>query len=326
MKRILGIIGSGMICLSSAAFAVEPKTWELNDGRWPEVPTTNPASLAKTDPALKAIEDRLDRGDASTAVSDALDWVRVNPTHPNIDAGLYLSARALDASGDPIKAFYYCDQLMDEHPSSTLYAPALELQYRLADSLLNGRKLTALGLFDVLDGSTEAIEMLFRIQTRSPGSPVADRALRRTADYYFSHGDFDFASDAYGAYAKTYPRSPDMPEVLLRQALSNYAQFNGVRFDPTPLNNARSQMVELIDKYPEKAKQENIPAFVESIDRMLAHKLYDTADYYRRTGKPMAQQQLLQTLVKVYPNSDEAKDARSLIGEPMPAPSGVNAQ
>ena len=101
-----------------------------------------------------------------------------------------------------------------------------------------------------------------------------------------------------------------MPEILLRQAFSNYAQFTGVRFDPTPLVNARTQMQELIEKYPEVARRENMQSFVDSIDKTLARKLFVTADFFKRTSKPAAEKVMLQTLVSQYPQSDEAQQAR----------------
>lgn len=295
-----------------AEAAVAPKTFELNDGRFTEVPTTNPAELPKPDPTLQRIETLIDRKQFAAADKESLNWLLARRGDPNYDLGLYLHAQALNGNGDPIKAFYYCDQLLDTYPASAYYAQGLELQYNLAESLLSGRKLSFAGL-KILDGSDDGIEMMFRIQQRSPGSPLAERALRRTADYYFASGDFDLAADAYGAHASAYPRNPNLPEILLRQAFSNYAQFTGVKFDPTPLVNARQQMSNLIAQYPQIAQRENIPSFVDSIDQTLARKLWVTADFYKRTNKPDAVSNTLKVLVKAYPQSDEAQRARVIL-------------
>lgn len=316
MRRMLiaNLVISGVIfgCTADGHAEAQPRTFELNDGRFTEVPTTNPSDLPKTDPVLKRIENLIDRQQFAAADKESLAWLLSHKNDPNYALGLYLHAQALDGNGDPIKAFYYCDELLDTFPASPYYAPALELQYRIADSLLSGRKLSFLGM-KVLSASDDAIEMMFRIQQRAPGSPLAEKALRRTADYYFANGDFDLAADAYGAFAKQYPRNPDLPEILLRQAFSNYAQFTGVRFDPTPLINARQQMVDLINQYPEVAQRENIPSFVDSIDKTLARKLWVTADFYRRTNKPEASRVTLRVLINQYPQSDEAQQARKLL-------------
>lgn len=307
-----------MLVVAAAPVAVraveklEPKTFELNEGRFTEVPTTA-AAAPKPDETLKRVEQLIDRKNFSAAERTALAWLLSHKGDPNYDLGVYLMAQAVN-DDDALKAFYYCDELLDGYPASQYYAPALELQYQIAESLLNGRKIKTLGL-KLFDGSDEAIEMMFRLQTRSPGSPIAERALRRTADFYFADGQFDLAADAYGAHAKSYPRSPDLPEILLRQAFANYAQFTGVRFDPTPLANARTQMQELIEKYPDIAKRENISSFVDSIDKTLARKLFVTADFYKRTNKPQSEKYVLQTLVDQYPQSDEAQEARKMLGQ-----------
>ena len=319
MGRILpaAVVALSMsAAVSTATLAAGPtsRTFELNDGRFTEVPTTNPDTLPKPDPALRHIAALLDRQDFRGARYEALDWALAHKGDPNYDQVLYLLAQAFNGSNETLKAFYYCDALMDGYPASQYYTAALQLQYDIADQLLSGRKLKALGL-SIFSGTDEGIEMMFRIQQRAPGDPLAEKALRRTADFYFATGDFDLAADAYGAHAKQYPRDPDLPEILLRQAFSNYAQFTGVKFDPTPLVNARSQMVDLIDKYPDVARRENLQSFVDSIDKTLARKLWVTADFYRRTGKPTAQRTVLAVLVKQYPQSDEAQQARTILGE-----------
>src|SRR5437762_2932300 len=84
----------------------------------------------------------------------------------------------------------------------------------------------------VLDRTDEAIEMLWRVQQRSPGSPLAEQALKRTADFFYRDGQFDLSAAVYGVYIERYPRSPLVPEVRLKQAYSNLAQMRGLRFDP----------------------------------------------------------------------------------------------
>lgn len=312
-RTLIAITAAGMF--QSLTLAQEDrKTFELTNGRLTEVATTNPASLPAPDATLKRIEGFIDRQQFAAAEKASLVWLLSHKADPHFDLGLYLHAVALNGNGDPIKAFYYADQLLDTYPASAYFTQALELQYNMGDSLLGGRKLSILGL-KVLDGESEGVEMMFRIQQRSPGAPLAERALRRTADYYFASGSFDLASDAYGAYASTYPRSPNLPEVLLRQAFSNYAQFTGVKFDPTPLVNARAQMNDLLAKYPEIAKRENLQSFIDSIDKTLARKLWVTADFYKRTDKPDAAKSTLQVLVREYPQTDEAQQAKQMLGE-----------
>jgi outer membrane assembly lipoprotein YfiO len=198
---------------------------------------------------------------------------------------------------------------MDEMPESRLFSLALDKQYQIADAYLKGYKSRFLYMA-VISREDEAIEMLYRIQQRSPGSTLADRALLRTADYYYENADYDLAADAYAAYAKSYPRSPKVPQVKLKQAFANLAQFRGLRFDGTPVVDARAQLTEIIATYPQLAEEQNLREIIDRIDTSFARKLYVTADFYRRTNSPIAAVYTYRFLISAYPDSAEAATAK----------------
>jgi outer membrane protein assembly factor BamD len=276
-------------------------------------PTTAPAA----DSELARVELLVQQRRNGEAKSRLVRWFKRNPTSPVRDRGLYLMAQALYQYGDRIRAFYYLDELLDEHPDSPLFSQAMESQFRIADAYLDGskRRFLRMPMFHAYD---EAIDMLYRIQARAPGSQVAERALLRTADFYFADSQYDLAADAYQAYARSYPRSPASPRVKLRQAFANYAQFRGLRFDATPLVDARAQLNEIVAQYPELAQEEGLPAVLERIDRTFAEKLYVTADFYRRTHEPRAAAYTYRYLIDAYPNTPEAQKAQQALAR-LPA-------
>jgi outer membrane protein assembly factor BamD (BamD/ComL family) len=283
-------------------------TWEFRHGQWQTVrqPTTQPLN----DPVLDDVEQLIARRQNTTARKTAVQWLKLHKQSPLRDRALYLVAAALYQSGDRIKAFYYLDELMDEYPSSSLFHQALQLQYNIADAYLEGYKIKFLGI-PMFGASGEAIEMLYRIQQRAPGAPLAEKALRRTADWYYSQSDFDLAADAYAAYVHQYPNSPDIPRIRLREAFASLAQFRGIHFDATPLIDARTQLVRLAAEYPQLAKEENLLSVVQRIDQTFAAKVYATADFYRRTDKPRAAVYIYRFLIQTYPNSTQANKAKA---------------
>jgi outer membrane protein assembly factor BamD (BamD/ComL family) len=180
----------------------------------------------------------------------------------------------------------------------------------------------------ILTAQEEGIEMMYRVQQRSPGSPLAEKALLRTADYYYADQQFDLAADTYAAYVRDYPRSPILDRVKLRQAFSNLAQFRGTRFDATPLIDARAELLEVTASYPQLAQEENLAAIIDRIDRTFAQKLYVTADFYRRTHYPRGAVYQYRYLERAYPQTPEAELARAeltkmpadALVDPAPAP------
>ena len=304
-----------LLSLSGSSWLCAQVTSELRAGKWIEVaaPATQVSTTQPTetmDPELNRIEELIREGNSKQANKAAIQWLKFNKGSQYYDRALFLEAEALFLYGDRIKSFYYLDELLDEYAESPLYFQALDRQYDIADAYLNGYQRRFLGI-PMLSAEEEAIEMLFRIQQRAPKSPVAEKSLLRTADYYYSDAQYDLAEDAYRVYAESYPHSPEVPRVLLRQAYSNLAQFRGLKFDATPVIDAKIQLQDVIEKYPDLAAQENIPSVIERIDHTFARKLYVTADFYRRTHEPRAAAYTLQQLVKLYPNTPEASDARN---------------
>src|SRR4051812_9099825 len=217
-----------MVSSIAGAQTTRPQTWDLQSGQW--APLTQPPSTQPvSDETLDQAQLLLSRHQYNPARQLLLRWLKLHPDSPIRDRALFLLADAYYQYGDRLTAFYQLDELLDNYPESALYYQSLEKQFQIADAYLRGYKRRIL-FMPILGAEDEAIEMLFRIQQRSPGSPIAEKSLLRTADYYYATSEFDFAGDAYAAYAKSYPRSPLLPKVRLREAFSSLARFRGLRF------------------------------------------------------------------------------------------------
>jgi outer membrane assembly lipoprotein YfiO len=293
------------------------QTWTYTGpGSWTEVKGAPSTTQAVENRTLDRVDRLLATRRHGPAHKLVLAWLKKNRRAPDRDRGVFLLAEAYYQYGDRFRAFFHLDELLDLHPESRLFYPALEKQYHIADKFLRGYKRRVLGM-PILGAEEEAIDMLFRIQERAPGSPLAERALLRTADYYYDRGSYDLAADAYAAYARAYPRSPVVPRVKLRQAFASVAQFRGRYYDATPLIDARAQLEALQTLYPEMAQQEGVPAVLARIDQSMADKLYWTAGFYRRTNEPRAAVYTYRYLVSRYPASSQAGLARRRL-EQMP--------
>ncbi len=309
-----------LILLLTVSVQADPPTAVFKDGHWQTLASPT-VPVAVTDADLDHVQQLLSVGDAKAALNVGIAWVKSHgKAAPSRDLALFLIAQSkymIDGSDDWYYAFYYLDELMDEYPESKLFAPALQLQYTIADRILNGHKNKFLGL-PIVPMEEQAVEMLYRVQERSPGSALAEKALIRTCDYYYSTGDYELAHDAYGFYIKTYPRSPDLAQIKLRQAFSSLAQFHGVRFDPTCMIDARTELLDIIAAYPSLAREQNLSTIVLRIDAALARKLLVTADYYRRTSAPKGAVYVYRYLIDVYPDSSDAAEAKKAL-QHMPA-------
>ena len=325
MRKFLTSLGL-IACLLAPgrAPAAEPQSWEYRSGKyWEQVKaaTTQPAD----EPELTEVERKIAGRQYKAAKNLALQWVKAHKKSPSRDRGLYLLAVTNYFYGDRIESFYEFDELLDTYPDSPLFNACLEHQYDIADGFLNGYKRRFLG-FSIFGAEDEAVEMLYRIQQRSPGSPVAEKSLLRTGDYYYKNSDFDLAGDVYASFVKSYPRSPEVPRVQLRQAFAYYAQFRGLRFDATPIIDAREKLAAILTQYPKLAEEENLGPVIDRIDETFARKLYMTGDFYARTHEPRAAVYTWRYLIQTYPKSYDAEMARrqlakmpkAFLGDPPP--------
>jgi len=302
----------------TGAFAQQPASpsWELRDGgRWIKVeqPTTAPAA----DETLDLVEQMIKSNQGYPAKKIVVAWLKLHKDHPLRDRGIYLLGQANFINGDRIMALYNFDEVLDKYPGSRYFFPALDRQYDIADQYLRGYKNRFFGLA-ILGATSEATEMLYRIQQRAPGSPIAEKSLLRAADFYYADSDFDIAADSYAAYIRSYPRSPLVPRVRLRQAFSALAQFRGVRFDATPIIDARQQLVELAAAFPTIADEENIPSIIKRIDSALVKKILVTAEFYEHTDKPAAAAYYYQHLIKTWPDAPEVATAEQRLSRMPP--------
>src|SRR5690606_18827414 len=136
------------------------------------------------DAELDRIEALLREGKWKPARRAPLVWEKANKGSPLRDRARCLLAEADYQSGERITAFYQLEELLEYYRDSRYFYAALEKQYQIADEYLSGYKDKWLGM-RILSREGEAIEMLFRIQQTSPGSQLAEKALLRTADYYY---------------------------------------------------------------------------------------------------------------------------------------------
>jgi outer membrane assembly lipoprotein YfiO len=298
------------IAVGISSLAAEPQSWELRGKTWEQVSapsTTRPVNVA--DETLDRIEQLISNGQYLAGKKQAVQWIKTHKDAPNRDRGVFLLGQANFGYGDRIQSFYNFDEVMDLYPDSRLFNAALQRQWDIANTYLNGYKVRFLGM-PMFHAYDEAIEMLYRIQQRSPGSPLAERALLRTGDYYYKTSQFDLAADVYAVFVRSYPRSPEVPRVRLRQAFSYYAQFRGLKFDATPIIDAREQLMNIIAEYPKLAEEENLKPVVARIDQTFARKILLTGQFYKRTHAPGAAAYTWRYLIQAYPNTPEADEAK----------------
>lgn len=291
--RVAPALFLSISCVSTALAGDVPTYQERLEydpatGEWKEVAAPIPGTEAGD---LALGRQFLAHGDYKEARKLFKEWFKTYPDSTLRPEALFYSAEteilAADAatrSGDLIQAYDWLEDLLDGWPGGELADRALRKELIIAELLLNkGRKQKIWKGVLWLSGEEEAVMMLDRIiDERAPGTPIAEQALRLKADYYYQHGDFEDAENAYARLMREYPRGKYSKLSLLRAGEAALARFPGVEFDEADLLEAEVYLQDFQQKYPGEAGEYGIPQILAGIDERQAEKEYRVGRYYER--------------------------------------------
>ncbi len=282
------------------------EVYELtNDGQWDKTETYDPTT---PEGELQRIRSRLAEDDPGQALKLVQNWLEDYPSHPRVAEARLLQGDAKVARRDYYNALYDYEVVIREYPSSPLFHTALEREYEIAQLFASGVKRRFLGL-EVLPAYGEAEEILIRIQERSPGSEIGERASLALADYYYDRGDMVSASEAYDLFLMNYPRSEYREKSMLRLIQANLARFQGPRHDPTGLIEASERLRVYQEEYPAAASDIDAEALQTRINHSMAAHDLATARWYDRNRTRVSAIYLFRRLIEDYPQSPAAREA-----------------
>ena len=174
----------------------------------------------------------------------------------------------------------------------------------------------------------EAVEMLYRIQERSPGSPLAELPPETHGRLLLQHLAVRPRARCLQHLRAILPTKPGCSAGSIGAAFASLAEFRGPLFDATPLIDARTQFKEIETQYPDLAADANVSGWIDRIDADLANKAYNTGRFYQRTNHLGGAVFMYRYVLGTYPNSHEAELAQralammppwALTGPPPPA-------
>ncbi len=313
LRRLTGWVISAVLGLSATAFAAPPG-WELRNGAW--VPVVQPDPTTPEGQVATMIHD-LEANQTKKVIADAKKWIKANKTNPLLAQVLLLQGDAEVLRGNRYRALFSYEDLVNNFPSSELYPFVLQREFDIADSFLKGYKRKFFGM-RILGCSEEAIEMLDRIQDRQRGSPLAERAGLRVADYYYNDSRFQEAVEAYGDFVRRYPYSQYVRKAEIRRAEASLGSFRGVLFDVTPLLDARERLSAISEVYPQSAEQLQVKAIEDRIYQIEGRRELEVARYYWRAGRKYASGWYYKRVINNWPGTIYAQEAKAELRRKMP--------
>ncbi len=167
----------------------------------------------------------------------------------------------------------------------------------------------------VFDTPGRALQALREIWLNDPTGPLADDALMLTATYHLRTGDFPQADRFLTMLRDEYPDSPHLQTAFVLGSHVKLMSYQGAAYDGTKLNDAvelKESTLRLFPELPERALLESELARIE-VDR--AARDWERVIFYQKKNKPKSIAVYCREIIKDYPQSPYATQARALLAE-----------
>jgi TolA-binding protein len=258
------------------------------------------------------------------------------PHSPIEQDAMFMLAESYFFDDRYIKARDAYDALVKEHPNTRYLDTVIDREWSIARyweqheayspdwlGTPNGYDRTR----PWLDTIGHAIKTYDNIRLNDPTGPRADDAIMATANIYFQRGRFDDADYHYTLLRREYPRSELQFEAHLLGLQAKLRKYQGEDYDGTPLEEAKTLVKQLrmqfAGRLPDEEKQ-RLATVEQQLNLEIATRDYRMAEYFDGTKHYGAARYYYAQVMKKYPNTDLATQARDRLaqigGEPDEPP------
>ena len=167
----------------------------------------------------------------------------------------------------------------------------------------------------VFDTEGRALQALRSIWLHDPTGPLADDALMLTASYHLRKGDYAEADRTYEILREQYPRSPHLENAFLFGSHVKLMSYQGPLYEGKTLDEARQLTESTLRLYPNHPERERKLDEIREIDEARARREWEMVRYWQKKGRPLAVATACREVIRLYPNSSYAQQARELLAE-----------
>lgn len=206
-----------------------------------------------------------------------------------------------------------------------LFHHLVRRETEIAFKFLGGEKRSFLGL-KVVGSRSLGAEILEKTTQLAPYGPLAAQSLYEIGNYHGSDGNLEKAIFTYERLIREHPENRWRPAAEYMVARSYYRMNTDISRDTVNLTRALMRFKIFLQNNPDLkplvigagAKVDlrvNAKQYVSLIRGLLAEKSFRIAKWYLGKGKAAAARVYLATILKDYPDTSWAGEAKSLMAE-----------
>lgn len=169
-------------------------------------------------------------------------------------------------------------------------------------------------MFDTWGWAIKAYE---QVRLNDPTGPLADDAVMATGNTFFKYGRYAEAAENYDLLRKEYPKSEHQLDAHVLDVKSKLLVYQGSAYDGTPLKDAGDVAQETLSQFPDKlgAEKQRMVQTKNDIVNQQAQRSWIVGQYYDNRGYYGAARIYYQDLLKNYPQTPVAEQARARLAE-----------
>ena len=174
----------------------------------------------------------------------------------------------------------------------------------------------------VFDTPGRALLALKSIWLNDPTGPLADDALMLTASHHLRAGSYEEADRVFKILREEYPRSPHLKQAFVLGSHVKLMSYQGADYDSTQLYDAERLKKSALKLFPDLPEKNIIKAELKNIEEAKAQRYWKVAQFYEGKGRLQAVLVYCRLLLKEFPKSKYAPNARKLLAEIEPGVTG----
>lgn len=212
-----------------------------------------------------------------------------------------------------VDAFDMYGRLYKTFPAFEFSDEAVQRQYEAAKILAEGKERV------VLSYPTEklyidiAAELFQRLQKQVPKTDIAARSQFELGNIYYQKKEFGKASREYYEVVLNFPGHFLRQESLYQSGVAAFRQVRGADYDAEMIEIVLNRLSQFVEEYPNDDRTVIAGRLQREMKELEAEKLFNTAQYYLRTGNKVAANIYFDDLLASYPKSSWSRKAREYI-------------
>jgi outer membrane protein assembly factor BamD (BamD/ComL family) len=206
------------------------------------------------------------------------------------------------------------DDLYLRHSAFAGFTSVVELQFRIANELAEGRRRLLAGWFPWFRDRPHALVLYEKTLALAPNGPLADESLIRAARLALELAIEGRAAGILERLISDYPASKHLPEALERLADLRAKESLGADWDQAAALEAADHWRTLADQFPRDPHAAKAGAEIARLRDQAARARLNLATlYWARFNNPEAAKLMANACRTIAPESPAAKEAEALL-------------